>query len=337
MNDDFESRFARVLNEQVDVRLGPRQAAPPFDPARPLPVEGTPRRGPWLLPLIAAAVVAGVVGATVTATHLLSDGRPVDPATRLPSTTSTTKSATGIHTVSLGAARISLPAGWLARDLQRYADPGGSFALPGWCLTPAGVPVSSKPDACPVVLLAGGNTQSLDVDIEGGLTANPEYCFQGTKLDGHTEQTGDKQFGGRSADWRHWTIACKGGSTYDIEQYVVATGPAYILYSQHSDRRYHPALTEIAANSTLPAQRLPVRLMDRGIVRELTRTSDGYRLRLDRIIEGVDNALNENPATYDYVVPTSIIDRPQNNGPIRVGSTVSLWTDGHVVTELYSN
>ena len=41
--------------------------------------------------------------------------------------------------------------------------------------------------------------------------------------------------------------------------------------------------------------------------------------------------MNNNPATYDYLVPTQVLDGATNNGPIRVGSTVSLWTNGHVV------
>jgi hypothetical protein len=366
VNDD-DNELARLLNDQVDERLGRKRPAPPFDAARAATAPGRRGRPSWLLPLIAAACVAAV-GGTVGATRLLADHGPA-PATHPPAPTVTTgpspvpssvaPSPTAPATASapasasapkrtsaplpskdsgpepfdvrLGEARLVLPAGWVARDLQQYAAPETSFVVPGWCLTPSAVAVSTQAGACPIILFAAGIAQELDVDTPGGFSANPEYCNQGHEIDRESEQTGDKQFGGRTADWRHWIISCQSGRGYDIEQYVVATASAYILYSSHADGRYHRALTEIAAQAQLPAQQLPSRLMDRGIVRGLTRTGDSYRLRLDRVVERYGGRENVNPKTYDYIVPAEILAKSR----VRVGSRIFLATDGLSVTQLY--
>jgi hypothetical protein len=363
--NDFETKLKELLNQHVDERAGARPPAPAFDPAaktaRPARWR-SPR--PWIVPLVAAAAVVVVAAGTVGATQLMGD-RDNSPATTGPtavtpsSTASSTRSAAPVQpskaaptpvtkrstatprpktlggTVVLGDTTMWLPKGWVARHLQSYAPQDGSFVYPGWCLSPAAVPVVVE--KCPImfwVVPTPPSGQPLDVDVESGTASNPEYCTQGTRVSSQAEQTGDRKFGGRPADWRRWTIACNGGPSYDIEQYVVASAPAFILYSSQPDSRYHQAITEIAAHSTLPAQRRPLRLMDRGIIRSLVKTSTGYRIALDRVIETYNRTVNENPKTYDYPVSGAVLTAARRDGRIAVGSTVYLTTDGNTVTTM---
>ena len=94
----------------------------------------------------------------------------------------------------------------------------------------------------------------LDVDAQGGFYGDPpQRCAPNVEVPEH-QTFGDRTFGGRTADWRRWESHCsKTNRPIDIEQYVVATGPAYILYSTHANATVHAAMTEIATSSTLPA------------------------------------------------------------------------------------
>jgi hypothetical protein len=95
VNDD-DNELARLLNDQVDQRLGPKRPAPPFDAARAATVPGRRGRRSWLLPLIAAACVAAV-GGTVGATRLLADNGAA------PATTPPLPSPSGVVTPTISA------------------------------------------------------------------------------------------------------------------------------------------------------------------------------------------------------------------------------------------
>lgn len=365
--NDLEERLSKALNAHVDSELGERRPAPPFQPAR----MSRRRRAPWLYPLAAAACVAAVVGGGVVIGRLAADhgapatrptvSRSVSPSlsptstpsptapvpspaarTSPPVTRSTTGSAppshpksvrpTG-HAVTLGAATIDLPVGWVARDLGRYYPGPGVPVFPGWCLTPASTPIVKY--GCPLSLFAvDPHGNPLDVDLEGGLSANPEYCGQTPST--VQEQYGDRSFGGRAADWRQWTTHCTAtGVIWHIEQYVVATGPAYILFSDHADATVHDAMTHIAARSTLPAQTAPVRLADQGYVRSIDVTGSQVRITLDRIVQLWNRVVNVNPATYAYTIPRSVWRDSTRNQPIKVGTRVIVQSDGTRVRSLY--
>jgi hypothetical protein len=75
--------------------------------------------------------------------------------------------------------------------------------------------------------------------------------------------------------------------------------------------------------------------MDRGIVRTIDRTNGGVRIALDRVVATHDGIINNNPATYDYTVPTQVFDRNQSGGKIKVGTQVYLFSDGSTVLDIY--
>jgi hypothetical protein len=388
--NDFEDELKRSLNDRVDELVGPRRAAPPFDPSGAATPTRSGRFGrpgggrlPWVLPLIAAASIVVVTIGAVAATTLLADKKPAPPATVAPtptptpvvsspvSTSKTTPRSTAgsSHTpghprtssrshagghgspggtsahppvpvvVTLGGASITLPAGWVSRDYAHYL-PSGSGPVGGqeWCLTPSSLPVSPEPGACPVALSTiDSSGPALDVDVEGGYSS-PAFCgttsgttsstTSGTTSSTAQEQTGDRQFGGRSADWRHWTISCGDGTSVEVEQYVVATGPGFIMFSERADSGVQDAMTSIAAKSTLPGATAALRYMDRGYLRGSTVTADGVQITLDRAIDAVGGIVNDDPQTYEYVIPQALFDA----AGVQVGDVVTLDTDGSVVT-----
>jgi hypothetical protein len=132
--NDIESRIRDLLNESVDAELGARRPAPPFDPRR---ADTRARRwAPWVMPLVAAAGVAAVVGGTVAVAHLASDHRPAPPATSVaptpttptaapPSTTDPTSTPPSPTTApSSTAVRSSVQTDWFTRtDVEAMAHP----------------------------------------------------------------------------------------------------------------------------------------------------------------------------------------------------------------------
>ena len=340
--NDFEDELRRHLNERVDEKLGPRRPAPPLRAPARLGRASLRSGGPWLLPLAAAAVVLVIAAGALAATGVLADKKVVPPATQSPAptaplprsptnapvTTSPTQSKTALtsgHMLSLGAANVWLPSGWVARDYASYEPPAsGTLAAQQWCLTPSSLSPSTAPDACPLTLGTIPPTGNpVDVDITGGWESNSPTCYH---FD--SEETSDRQFGGRAADWRRWRVSC-GGHDLLIEQYVVATGPGYILFSDWTDPTVHTAMTGIAARSSLPVQTSPLRLMDRGYLRSADRTPTGVHISIDRAVNGINGVVNNNPATYDYVMSTAMFDAAS----VQVGNLVALHTDGVAVRD----
>jgi hypothetical protein len=230
--------------------------------------------------------------------------------------------------VTLGGASITLPAGWVSRDYAQYLPSGSStVGAQEWCLSPSSLPVSPEPGACPVALSTidpGG--PAIDVDVAGGYSSSPAFC--GTTSSTAQEQTGDRQFGGRSADWRYWSISCGDGTSVKVEQYVVATGPGFVMFSEKADPAVRDAMTSIAARSTLPSSTAALRYMDRGYLRSSTVTADGVQITLDRAIDAAGGIVNDDRQTYDYVIPQALFDA----AGVQVGDLVTLDTDGSVVT-----
>lgn len=371
MNDDFEDRIAAALNAQVDQELGERRTPPPFETPARRTARRRPPRAPWMLPLVAAASVVAVVAGSVGVTQLVADDGPASHPSPLvsgsisqsaapsagPSSASTAKPSSAApstprstpsrstpdpshvsrppgRTVVLGDADVYLPVGWEARDIEAYSPPGSSSIYPGWCLTPKTTPV--RPDKCPVRLVTISTvTNDVDVDIEGGLSANPHYCFPQEKS--VSEQYGDRTLGGRAADWRRWEYVCKTGQRWTIEQYVVPTLKGYVLFSAEAGAAVHDALTAIAAHSSLPQQAAPVRLMDRGVVRSRRVVPDGtgdVEIELDRVIRTVDGDVNHNPATYEYRVPANVVQATK--AMPKVGDVVTVFSNGRRVTAVYA-
>jgi hypothetical protein len=323
----------------------------------------------WVAPLLAAACVVAVAGGTVGASQLLSHRRSTPPATSAPvpqptasdsspsaissaptspsaqrsgksgssSSSGGMVSAPGFTTVNLGGATIAIPAGWQARDYAQYLPSGSSsIAAKKWCLTPSSQQVSTTPGACPVefseiAAKAAGN--AIDVDTEGGFSSNPEYCAPGDQNVANVHST-DTTFGGRAADSRRWHLGCRSGKSFDIEQYVVATGPGFILFYEHADDAMHATMAQIAARSTLPAATDAVRYYDHGYVRAIRQVTGGYQVSVDRVVPEGSSIVNNNPATYDYLIPAALY--VDSKLPLTIGELITVNTDGTQVTMFYA-
>lgn len=359
---DFERRVQQLVVERVDAELGPRRPPPPFDAQvdEVYPLAGRLQRltsRPVLLALVAAACIVVILVGSIGLSQLSAD-RPTPPAvpspSPTPSVTSTSAPTTAAQpaaptsgvapaagpTVTLAGARVTLPPGWVARPMARY-EVGGASAYGGqdvWCLTPASAPVSTARYACPIGFSPLDSTLNVDTDIEGGYAADPQYCPDFSSPS--TVQVAVRSFGGRSADYRLWQIACRDGSSYRIEQYVVPTGPGYSLISEVpgtavdgvSSDVIAAAMTTIAAQSILPAQSAPIRLYDNGYVRSLQQVAGGLEVRIDRVVPAEDDKgwVNNSPMTYRYVISTATLTQ-WGAAQIKVGVRLVIFSDGHRV------
>jgi hypothetical protein len=332
--NDFESRLQTLLNERVDAQLGPRRTPPVFIP-RP---DG---RKPWLLPLLAAAAVIAVVAGSVAAVRLTDSHPGPAPATRPPSVTHTpgpTFAPDRSGTVTTGGVTITLPPGWVLRDYHRYLGPGMAIGFQGeWCLTPRStVP---KVDGCPVRLeRLAAKTAGLAPDIQGGILSNPHFCYPLKGRPRETFQAETRQFGGRAAEWRRWTIACANSTKrYVIEQYVVTSGPPYILFAPNAGPAEHDAMTSIVHSATLPARTSTLELADEGYLRTISHHADGVHITIDRVATGDGHVIHLTPRTRAYVVPTRVFRHGTPSGDrLHLGDLVYVGSDGTRVTQVFS-
>ena len=348
MNDfenDFESKVKTLLNERVDAKIGSREA-PRFAPAGTVRHLGTARRrAPWVLPLLAAACVAAIVGGSVGAAHLLADKHhKVGPATHSPApkhtptpTDTRTVSPDRSGLVTVAGATLPLPSGWIARDYLRYLPPPGqgqTYPDMGLCLTPAATPI--KVGGCPLWFRAFGTPSVqqgllMDVDNRGGSYGDPhQVCFPNGST--HTdEQAGEFPFGGRMAEWRHWRYDCASGPAFVAEQYVVPIRPAYVLFSEHVTAAVHRVMNDLAAHASLPPTASTMRYEDFGYVRSILPTGSGVTISVDRTVRGI--AANSDHTTYDYFLPHRVYAAAAGN--LKVGKLAQVFTDGNRVILAY--
>lgn len=233
-------------------------------------------------------------------------------------------------TLTLGGARLLVPAGWVGRRTT-WSE------MPQWCLEPASKPLPYFPDDCPMLfsqIPAGGSSVPISADIEGGLLSNPQFCRPDQIRSYQLLDYGDVRMGGRAADYRRWQMVCKNGRVSPIEQYVVATRPGYIVFSQNADSGLHSVISQLAAGSILPAATGTLRYCDFGIVRTISHQSDGYHLRLDRVVKAPHGIINNNPTSYPYLVPDGAV---QNGRPPVLGGMATLATDGFRVTQSWAS
>jgi hypothetical protein len=324
--DDFERELARSLNRSVDERLGPRRPAPPFPQAsgRPASVQRAKR---WLLPLAAAACVIAVVGGTVGVTQLRSVHRGT-PGNSRPTSTSP---APGSTVVRLGDATLRLPSGWVAREVADPRQYGSSVYSREWCLAPAESAAQPHAD-CPLqfgsaaVASSSGIPVNLNVPLGTRLGGNQSPC----PVSGFLGQSGWTlgRFGSRHVYDRQWHGHCADGSPLWIEQYVVNTAPAYLLFSDQMNPELHAAMTEITQNASLPAQAGSLLLYDTGTVRSVTRQPNGYLMTIAPIdrIENEWRPSDEDPRSYPI--------GPNALKYAAVGTNVGVSTDGTKVISI---
>lgn len=321
---DFADSVAapRHLAEQVIAAAHSRSTVPP-------PLRRRVRRM-WL-PItvgVAVALVAALV--TVLASSVRREARP-RPGGSHSAMPSPTPSSTNV--VTIGGASLNLPSGW-------KAEPVPDSMFREWCLESLGqrLPANGDTNGCAATFLqvpSGSRGLQLSPDTTGGVASNPEWCGQvptsqvrWTLLDYR-----NRDLGGRDAEYRRWTITCRStATTWRIEQYVVDSAPAYILYSSRADARVHAALQSIAATSRLPRATGGLRYSDLGRVRAVTHDRNAYHLSLERVVDDQGSGKYVSVGgPYDYVAANGVL---AHGAAPTVGSLVELTTDGHHVTNL---
>ncbi|GAA1878545.1 hypothetical protein [Lapillicoccus jejuensis] len=282
-----------------------------------------------------STTATGTATGTATAT---GTGTVAPPATSSAPSSATTTPA---QRVTAGSATLLVPAGYTVT--QKSAQ---GAAVPTWCLNSPGTA------DCVITFIDyhGTTSQALSSDTPGGYAANPEYCGAGV-VDSNPTKPGtssvqlvdysEGQWSGRAAEFRHWRYDCTDGTTYDVAQYTVMTAAPYGLFTEKASADVIATMAQVVAGSTLPPATSSVRLYDHGIVRSVTTAPDGSAvIAVDRVVIGRANGSTQ---TYPYTVPSGTTFPDLKGGPAPLtaaqldGRTVTLTTDGSVVTEGYAS
>ncbi len=80
------------------------------------------------------------------------------------------------------------------------------------------------------------------------------------------------------------TCGSNPGVVNDVTEYVVATNPAYALYTVNTDAKARTVLAELIVNSKLPAQVAPLPYYIQGDIEWRNHHADGYHVRLQPVI-----------------------------------------------------
>lgn len=216
---------------------------------------------------------------------------------------------------------MTVPSGWVARQLANSADPTWCFAL--------GSPSGAGTADCLLWFRALFHEPS--ATIRSGFA--PLCASQPVEV--NVVEAGVRTFGGRSADYVESLDTCgsNAGAVNDVTSYLVATDPAYALYTDNTDAKVRGVLTELAADSKLPAQLAPLPYYIQGNIESRSHRADGYHVELQPVIhsdsaDGVELRPTGHPT--GFVIPDSLVT---DNGVTLIGS-VELSTDGWHVTHV---
>jgi hypothetical protein len=317
---DLETYVKTRLNEQLDAELGARRAAPPFRPPQR-------DRQRWTRPLLIAACVLAVAATALGIA--LSGGNGTHRQRPAHSKTPTPQSHR--HPVQLGAAKIVLPGGWTAVPAARWHQTGESsvFGPDDWCLQPTSAPVR-RTGICHLEFTAVDHTRNQFVPPWQRAVYGdpPQYCAPHaiTSRD-ETQQSGVRTFGGRVAGWRQWRYACTATDTHIVEQYVVPTGPAFILFSDDATNARQAVFNTVAKYSTLPKQTSRLPIGDSGTVTAVQHVGNRLRITLRRTDTSTGSA-----RTVTYTVTSKMY---RHGYSPRIGDKVYVDTTGTTVTGVF--
>lgn len=236
-------------------------------------------------------------------------------------------------TVHLAGATVKLPDGWVARELP--TDVGRA-----WCLSPTTVPAVNNADRCALTLRRLPDPPArgvFAVNAVGAINRWPAIgeCSAAGQMGKMLFRYGYRTFGGRDADYRRWHYACRNGRTYNFAQYVVATKPAYVLFSNQATKHIRAVMSTVVANSLLPTRRAPLRYEVLGSIESRSHQRDGYHVTVRPCVRRPNL-----PATQFVTVPggtadTYVIpDRMVPDQGVTLVGVIELDTDGSKVTYL---
>ena len=146
---------------------------------------------------------------------------------------------------------VSVPDGWTIGSGE-IANAAGTEE---WCVQPA-QPTGYA--GCAIRLYEVQKKDSIDVTwLEGfpgvgSQTMDGMYCTH-TGANATAQLTvGTRNFGGRSADYRQWTVHCDNGRVLTPTHYVVADYPGFVLVTNGDLTSETTALDWMAAHAVLP-------------------------------------------------------------------------------------
>ena len=363
-DDDLE----QLLRGAFDARTRAEVPDDRVPPAMQWPSARAARRS-WLTPLAVAASIAVVAaggGLAIAQQHRTQQAPPAtqtvtaEPTSASPTSSTETPSATATGTatgtastsvappatssapgststrpsgpsVTAAGATLVVPAGYTFR--QDLGSNGSSPIGRRWCFDTTGTT-----DCTFAFSALAPQTNPLDADTEGDYESNPEYCPQVNGNRTSLTDYHDLTFGGRAAEFRSWHWACGDGSSHDIAQYSVMTPAPFNLFTDRATPTVLAAMADVVSSARLPAATGTIRYYDHGNITAAVAQADGSTVvQLDRVAVGWPN---QSTATYAYRVPagmtfTLVTTSGTQQIPASglVGRTVTLHTDGRVVTD----
>ena len=305
---ELESLLRATFSAEARQRVPDSRTVPPF-PATERLATVHPLRRKWTgVLLVAAALVAIVVGGSVIGFEALDADQPTPPATTgppeptvtstdttsmTPSTTASTPPAAVTHQVTVQGVTLSVPTAWTVGPDP--TNPTGTV-FPATC-------VGTAPDTatgCDLAIAVGPDDGGPgDVD-QPGVTGDGTICGSKTQDSLETVTADQVQIDGQSAEHRVFTADCVDGS---YEQWTVATAPMVRFVTRSAVAAVHVQVAAAVVTAQLPGPRSELRLVDRGYVAAVSDTT----LSLDRVTKlyepGRAPFLQDiNPVTYDYPV-----------------------------------
>ncbi len=314
---DLEALLRSTFASEARQQVPDNRAVPPFpETTRVATVHPIRRR--WVgLSVVAAALVAVAIGATVLVSETMDSERtPIPPATTgaptptvstsvtappTTSPTSTPSSATSTAPPPAATKQITVLGIELTVPTTWNAIPGGeSVPNPTTCLTTGSAVERTGmwETNCELNVDVGGgifhdaDPDSADFTPDGGI------CGTDGRTANQTVTTSEDQVvvDGQTAEHRVFTGSCV---EHPIQQWTVVTSPVVEFTRMRGDPAGDAQALAVVRSARLPGPRSARRVFDRGYITGVS----GATVSLDRITVMAERpVVNNNPATYDYPV-----------------------------------
>jgi hypothetical protein len=196
---------------------------------------------------------------------------------------------------------LTVPRTWL---LSRTQPESCCLTPPTRCVVEAGSDYANNARNCRLTVTYSPGLSQLSPNVPAPAGLPEQSCHSWS-----TAQESNWTIAGREGEYRRFVNTCSGAES---EQWTIMTGPQIAFWHAITAPSDHPLLAGIVSSAVLPPQTDPRRQYDVGYVRQISKRTDGYHLRLDRVVQNLDGTvINVNPATYDYRLSSPVdISKP---------------------------
>lgn len=342
---DLEALLRATFLSEARGRVSDARPVPTLpEPTRLATVHPVRRR--WMgISVVAAALVAVVVGATVFGNEVMdSDRTPTPPGTSVapapttaapsaspttprssPTTPGTTAASTPVaaptRQLAVEGVTLTVPTTWGVQPLAPAPDYGYSRT----CVVdgPSPTPIDYAANRCALVVFVGADPTQQPFGSQNYDVALSSACGErSAALDPLSEDA--QTIDGRDAEHRRWSSPCLPSSS--IETWTVSTWPLvqFTRVGDASDPATVAAVDGIVAGASLPNSISSMRAIELGY----PTTVDANTVSVDRVTVVGTTVTNDNPATYDYPIAADARIVGETSGSPRVAEmTLDLFRD----------